>query len=149
MKIKMVTGYSIRSLLYIAHKGGIIPKSEICSVMRIPGSYFDKMVKQLKAGGIITNHMGSQGGFELTMPADQISLLMLYTMFEGTFDSSDCCMCDSKCTLTAEDLCPLRNVTGEISEAVKEKLASTTIGSLLKDDNMDYYFAKIESEKPM
>lgn len=147
MKIKMVTGYAIRTLLYIAQKGGIVPKSEICSVMNIPGSYFDKMVKILKNGGILTNHMGSQGGFALKAAPEDISLFRVYALTEGIFDSKKCLMCDSRCKIDASDECPLRKIAEDISGNVTKILSENTIASLLENDQMKYYFVRIADEK--
>ena len=97
MKIKPMTQYGIRMVLYMAERGNTCSRLDICQTVQIPINYFNAVATPLKQHGLINVAFGPNGGFSLAKPAEQITMFDVYTIYEGELDESYCHMCDENC----------------------------------------------------
>lgn len=71
---------------------------EISSSESIPSSFLCKVLLQLRRGRLLRSYKGIRGGYELAMPPDKISLLMIVRCIEGEEAFAGCVLDDKYCT---------------------------------------------------
>ena len=84
MKINTKIRYGLRTMIEIAcckEPTGILQK-DIAKNQNISVKYLDYIISALKLKGLIINSKGRGSGYMLTRPADQITMLDIYTAFE-------------------------------------------------------------------
>lgn len=135
MQLKTTTDYAIRTLIYLAEKGGISSSTEVADRMRIPHKYLINTAKYMKNAGLICTHNGSNGGYSLAKNPEDITLLDIVNVMEGTMKISRCIEADMHCSRFAAATCPLRTFYLELQSEMEDHLRSTSIGSLLEQSN--------------
>ena len=84
MRVNTKIRYGLRTMIEIANSSdgdGILQK-DIAVNQNISLKYLDSIIMSLKLKGLIANNKGKGSGYRLTHPADQITLLEIYTAFE-------------------------------------------------------------------
>jgi Rrf2 family protein len=97
--------YALRAMGYIAAHGdkGPVLARTISEAMAIPRNYLSKIAHRLVQAGLLKSVRGTNGGFTLTRPADQISLGQVAALF-ANLDNRELCFlqlheCDGTCNL--------------------------------------------------
>jgi len=69
------TRYALRSLLYLAGRGGENPVQliEIAESQQVPRKYLELIMADLKKAGMVESQRGPGGGYRLARPANDIS----------------------------------------------------------------------------
>ena len=86
MQLSKTFDYAVRSLVHLA----LLPAGETADLraisvsQNIPVSYLAKVMRNLVRGGLVTSTLGRDGGYTLRGPADQITLLQVYVVMEGS-----------------------------------------------------------------
>lgn len=84
MKINTKIRYGLRTMIEIASSKepiGILQK-DIAQKQNISLKYLDPIIGALKLKGLIANSKGKGSGYMLTRPANEITMLDIYTAFE-------------------------------------------------------------------
>lgn len=82
MKIKASVDYGIRTVLYLAIKGGVCSSREISEEMTIPRDYLIQLALHLRRAGLIYTRPGKNGGYELAKSPAKISIGDIMKVFE-------------------------------------------------------------------
>ena len=79
------TRYALRSLLYLAERGGEKPVqlSEIAETQQVPRKYLELIMVDLKKAGLVQSQRGPGGGYRLARPASDISFGEVIRTLEG------------------------------------------------------------------
>lgn len=79
--------YSISALFELAknYLKGPLHLKDIAQSQNIPGSYLLQLLNKLKGKGIVSSIRGSQGGYKLAKPPDQIKILEIIYALDGEF----------------------------------------------------------------
>lgn len=83
MRIKASVDYGIRTILYLAVKGGVCSSREISEEMTIPRDYLIQLALHLRRAGIIHTRPGKNGGYELAKSPAKISIGDIMKVFES------------------------------------------------------------------
>ena len=85
MKLTSRSEYALIALIYIARHGGQrnISVQEIAEKKRIPLSFLQQILMELRQARILRSSKGKRGGFCLARPAKQISLAEVVRLFDG------------------------------------------------------------------
>ncbi len=75
--------YALVSLLEIAAAQGSLKAAEIARRHGIPGSYLNNVLFELRRLGLVTSKKGSNGGYRLSRPPEEINLLSLHRGLAG------------------------------------------------------------------
>ena len=84
MRVNTKIRYGLRTLIEIASstdQGGMLQK-DISKNQNISIKYLDTIISSLKVKGLIANARGKGSGYKLTRPAEEITMLDVYTAFE-------------------------------------------------------------------
>lgn len=77
--------YGITALLALAefYNSGLLPIKDIASRCDIPHQFLEQIFNRLGKAGIIKSTRGKNGGYELAIPPEQITVLHIVNALEG------------------------------------------------------------------
>jgi len=77
--------YGLAALFELAknYNTGFIQIKYIASKQKIPQSYLEQLLSLLKKAGLVESMRGSQGGYKLNKPADQIKIIDIIEVLDG------------------------------------------------------------------
>lgn len=136
MKLSTRCRYGSRALLEIARDYGRQPtkRKDICRRQHIPNSYLENILIALKSAGIIDTMRGAHGGYVLTQPPAQITLLDVARALEGSQSVVECLDDSTLCRRAGR--CVTQDVWRRVKEAEENVLRSTTIQHLIDGDKV-------------
>lgn len=137
MQLITATDYAIRSILYLALVERMATASEVAEKMQIPKQYLVTTSRKLKEAGLIAAAPGVSGGYFLARPPEQITLLDIIEVTEGTIRLNRCLEHDQYCSRFATEHCPVRQVYEGLQSTVEGLLGSVTIAELKRMMNTE------------
>jgi len=123
--------YGVRALIDLAkHVGeGPVQRTEIARRRKIPESYLDHLLAQLRRDGYLRSTRGPGGGHELARPADEITMLEVLESLEGSLAPIECV--NEAPGSESGGLCGQQWVWQDIYAHMRERLAVTTVEDLV------------------
>jgi Rrf2 family protein len=129
------TRYSMLAMARLAKEygKGILMINEIAESERIPKRFLESILLELKKNGYLGSKLGKNGGYYLIKNPEDISLLEIIRLFEGTIAMLACTSekyyqpCEH---CKDEATCNIRSTFKDIREFTFNKLANTSIASL-------------------
>lgn len=146
MKINAIDEYGLRILIRLAKAGDGLTITQLSEIEGLSTAYVAKITRILKAGGLIKSTRGYKGGYELTMPPDQITIRSALAVLGGTlYDNSFCAGHSGElkfCTNSVD--CSLRSLWAVVQNSVDQILEQVTLVDLLgNEQNVDNQLAYI------
>ncbi|HSH63785.1 Rrf2 family transcriptional regulator [Methyloceanibacter sp.] len=126
--------YALRALVALARQGNSMMIGEIASRERIPRKFLEQILLELKRHGIVMSRRGKLGGYELLMPADQITYGQVLRIIDGPIAPLPCLsrIAYRRCAdCRTEDECEIRRVFARVATSAREVLDRTTIADSL------------------
>lgn len=90
-----------------------------------------KILRKLVACGIVKSFKGTQGGYELAKPLEEITLNDVIETVEGPYVLSRCLNPDFCCSRNDDGMCKFHAIYDDISEMVREKLKAVRFSDLV------------------
>ena len=77
--------YGLAALFELAknYNMGFIQIKDIASTQNIPQNYLEQLLSILKKAGLVESMRGSQGGYKLNKPANQIKIIDIIEVLDG------------------------------------------------------------------
>ena len=91
MKLSRTVAYAVRATLQLAQNKSEtpIPCSKLAADGNMPERFLLQILRNLVTHGILRSTRGVDGGYALTRPAEQISLLDVIEAIEGPLETGD------------------------------------------------------------
>lgn len=130
--------YAVRAVIYIsvfAHderKAGI---KEISSKLDIPTPFLGKILQSLVKHDILKSTKGPGGGFGLAREADEISIMDIVEVIDGTAFFNTCLIRTSKCS--DEEPCALHDKVTAPRKQIRNMFTHQTIADLSSEFRRD------------
>lgn len=135
MKLSKRSEYGLRALQDLAaHYGSRpIPAKELAERNEVPHKFLEQIMLTLKRGHIVHSLKGSQGGYSLARPPDQISLAEVIRLLDGPLAPISCVSetAFQPCGCPDMNACGLRKVMKKVRDVVAEMMEHTTLADLL------------------
>ena len=132
MQLKTTTDYAIRVLVCLAaQKGKIVPSGVIAESMGIPRKYLTHIGMVLKSDDFIESYPGAYWGYRLLKDAEEIRLLDVVSLLEGTVRLNRCLENDCYCSRGAAPDCPVRKCYEVMQQKWESFLRGITIADIL------------------
>jgi len=134
MKITMETDYAFRIMRILAKRSTVTDAKTIAELTEVSQRFTLKILGKLVSGGLLISHKGANGGYELSRPADQITLRAILELIEGPLVISRCLSEDYVCRHDGDrDTCGcfFNRVFDEINMTIARKLDSVTVADAL------------------
>lgn len=139
MILSKKTRYAIVALTRLArdYGKGPIQIKEIALSEKIPQSFLENILLELRKMGILGSKLGKSGGYFLLRRPDEVNLAEIVRHFEGTIAMMYCVSekAYQPCEFCKDEAtCEIRRVFKEIRDKNYEILARTTLEILIKSE---------------
>lgn len=138
MKVSAQEEYGLRCMLQLARrqKEGSPEPLTLGEVARDEGltvAYAAKLVRRLRRAGLVTSVLGRAGGYSLSRPAHDISVLDVLGALGGKLYTSDYCrrFSGERATCTHMGDCSIRSLWGVVEGLLDRVLGETSLSDLL------------------
>ncbi len=134
MKISPAAEFAIRGSLVLAAKFGHGPVTldAVCAARGLAKQYLTKIFAALAKAQIITPVRGKNGGFVLSRPPRDITLLQVVEAVEGPIALNFCMQNPPQCDAVLG--CNVHPVWTEIQTMIREKLSRVTLDTCLRNN---------------
>lgn len=99
---------------------------EMADALGVSEAHLSKVLQRLRRQELVRSARGPKGGFVLTLPAGEISLLDVYEAVDGPFVPSDCLLARRACN----GRCIFGDLLASVNRQVREALKSTKLTDL-------------------
>ena len=106
--------YAVVAMAELARSGERpVPIKELAERREIPEQFLEQLFSTLRRGGLLTSHRGMKGGYTLSRPADEITVLEVVQTLDGKVGQE----ADEAGGIWAEGVTALRKVFGQTTIA--------------------------------
>jgi Rrf2 family protein len=135
MKISRTVSYAVRATLQLAQspQGTPVPCSKLASEGKMPERFLLQILRNLVTHGILRSTRGVEGGYSLTRPPEQISLLDVIEAIEGPFGVG----ASAGDELAEEGQPRLQEALRSITEVSRSQLEAIKFSQLLDPPQVD------------
>ncbi|MFQ6615655.1 MAG: RrF2 family transcriptional regulator [Fidelibacterota bacterium] len=122
--------YAIQSVIYLAAQQPDTPilQRDIAEALDIPNHFLGKILQQLARHGIVVSQKGKAGGFLLSQPPEEISLLRVAKIVDGESFLDYCVVGFPGCQ--DENPCPLHPLWSSAKKIIIQMLRDTPVTEL-------------------
>ena len=133
MKLSTKGRYGLRALIDLALYSEEEPVSiqSIAKRQNLSESYLEQLVRKMRTAGLVSSVRGAGGGYQLSRPADEISVGDVLRALEGNLDEVSCNANTEGCE--GADLCVTKYVWARINESITHTVDSISIEQLLEE----------------
>jgi Rrf2 family protein len=143
--------YALRALVALARAGDSMMIGQIAAQEKIPRKFLEQILLEMKRHGIVMSRRGKLGGYELLMPADQITFGQVLRILDGPLAPLPCLsrIAYRRCAdCQSEESCEVRRVFARVAEQVRDVLDRTTIADAIRKISSDAEAALKGSRQP-
>ena len=130
MHITLEADYAVRIVQCLAENSRRMDAKSISDQTGVTLRFSLKILRKLVAAGIIKSYKGTQGGYEVARPLEEITLNDVIETVEGPFQLSRCLKNSYGCC--QEGSCVFRGIYNDISSDVQQRLSSIRFSDLVK-----------------
>lgn len=122
--------YALRALAYVVAELDDSPfqAKDVCEKVGIPEPFTRKIFQALVQGGFLKAHRGPGGGYTLTRPPEETSLLFVIKAIEGEDTFDHCVMGFPECD--GENPCPMHHIWVDAKKTLAGQLESSTLSDM-------------------
>ncbi len=133
MQLTRAADYGVRVMVHLAGlpKGQRVAITALAAASAAPESFLSKVMQRLVTSRLVNSHRGATGGFELALPASDITMLDVITAVEGPVCLNVCLPNGEGCDRRA--WCAAHHVWAEAQAKMAEILDSATIERLASE----------------
>lgn len=132
MKITTKTDYAVILLTTLAKTPQKAVSLElIAEDNHLSEAYLQRIAALLKKAGLVVPKLGAHGGYTLTYPAHEITLLDVVEAVGDSLYTTRCCSPEATCPLQAT--CPGANRWGKFQQKITHVFENTTIKNMLNE----------------
>ena len=125
LALSLTSGYAILALSCLEGcRGGWVQAREIAKCCGVPLPYLSKILHAMGEAGLVEAKRGYRGGYQLSQPADHISLFQVVEAVEGGWRRR-CLLGLDKCSI--ERACPTHNFWQREQNEIEHELQRQTL----------------------
>ena len=133
MKLSTRSRYGLRAMYDLAiNQDGPVSLKTIANRQMISEAYLEQLFASLKRAGLVKSSRGAAGGYELSRPAEEISIGQILTALEGSTSIADCvgeAGCDKSC------YCPSHPVFAKVQKAIDKVLDEMSLRDMVEENS--------------
>ncbi|HEX7405236.1 MAG TPA: Rrf2 family transcriptional regulator [Candidatus Nanopelagicaceae bacterium] len=122
---------------------------QVVSTMKVPQTFASQILAELVRAQLATSKAGKDGGYLLTRPPAEITMLEIIEAGEGTLRAQRCALKDGPCQW--DFVCPLHWIWGDAIAAFRDTLANVTLADFVANDKalqQNTFLMPSESHRP-
>ncbi len=139
MRVSSKAHYGLRMMTEFAKGYGRGPLSiaEVARVEHLPIAYLEQLAAQLRRGGLVESTRGVHGGYTLSRPPEQVTVLDVVRVVEGEVSPVECVAHDYVSgTCIREGECASRGLWQRLKQSIDAVLSQTTLAELVHDHTL-------------
>ncbi|MFO7952609.1 MAG: Rrf2 family transcriptional regulator [Bacillota bacterium] len=134
MKLSAKVEYGVRAMAILAlyYETGPLPLREIAEQEKISLKFLEQIVPALRRSGLVSSVRGSQGGYKLSRPPEEIKVGDIVRSVEGPITPVDCLAEDRDDSCCHhKDGCLTRQVWEKLRDKINDVLDEVTLNELI------------------
>jgi len=138
MHLSKKAEYALRALIHlgIATEMGlpVVSGIELADANRLPLKFIERILQELREGGLVETKRGKLGGYSLSVSADQVRIGDIVRRMDGRL-APICCASEfayQRCTCPDEDHCGLRMLMIDVRNAIANILDRYTLAQVVE-----------------
>ncbi len=126
---------AIRAMIYIAknHRDDYISINEIAKELNLSFYFLSKILQKLVKGELLKSYRGPNGGVKLAKPAEEIRIIDIIEIIDGTKFFSECILGLEKCS--DDNPCPIHYMWADKRDEIQKMFENTTLKDIVEDIN--------------
>lgn len=130
LRVTKLTDYATVVLTVLASQADRVwSAAELAERARLELPTVAKLLKPLAHAGLVESFRGANGGYRLTRPAQEISLIAIVEAIEGRLEMTECSGEHSNCE--HEPHCGVQSHWRRINDVISEALGNISLAELL------------------
>ncbi len=126
MRLNNTSKYAIRILSYIANNNQQLHNAkELSETLDIPYKFLTKIMTELTKSNFIISTRGREGGYTLSRPTDEITIMDVLQNFNDIIYQKDCLLGIGKCD--GSNKCGLHDQWVKPKKLIKKMFENTTL----------------------
>ena len=134
LNISEACSLALHAASLISREEGVITTRQIASRLGVSEAHLAKVLQRLSRAGILKSNRGPGGGFSLSRPSDEVSLLDIYECVEGPLNLGDCLFANRICD---GEGCLFDELLPRINLEFKDYLRNTNLAMIKKVKGVD------------
>lgn len=129
--ISQTAEYSLRAVVHLAkHQDTPLTTQQIAKEIQAPAGYLAKVLQALGKAGIVHSQRGLHGGFVLSRPMEELTLLDVVNAVDPVRRLKRCPL-----GIKGHDvsMCPLHKRMDHVAAALQEALSKATVRQVLRE----------------
>jgi Rrf2 family protein len=133
MKLTRKSDYALRALVTLAlrYGEGPVPNRELAEQNDIPKRFLEQIMQELKVKGWVVSSPGRDGGFELGVRPEQLTMGQIVRLFDGMLAPIACTSTSYYEACSQEATCRFRRVLLEIRNHSSQLMDRATLADLV------------------
>lgn len=135
LRLTKKADYGLMALKYLAEQtaaagGATAAQSakDIAQAYHIPPPLLAKILQTLARAGLLVSHAGTNGGYALARPANQISAFEVIRAIDGPLFITSCITIHGTCDLAGT--CTIKEPLRKVNDSIKDLLSNIFISDL-------------------
>ena len=133
MKLTRKSDYALRALVTLAARygRGPMPNRELAEQNDIPKRFLEQIMQELKVKGWVVSSPGRDGGFELGVRPEDLTMGQIVRLFDGMLAPIACTSASHYEACSQEETCRFRRVLLEIRNHSTRLMDRATLADLV------------------
>lgn len=124
--------YALRAVLYLAQRPGqLVRVGEISDALDVPQNYLSKVLHVLGRRGVLSSQRGPQGGFELGVPPEELTLAAVVEPFDPVEGRALCLLRRQRCSDSTP--CVAHHAWKDLAGRIRSFFQEATVAALLEE----------------
>jgi Rrf2 family protein len=130
LRLTKKADYGLMALKYLAEQknGTAHSAKDVAEAYHIPPQLLAKILQTLAKAGLLVSHAGTNGGYALAKPANEISAFEVIRAIDGPLFITSCITIHGACDLTST--CTIKEPLRKVNDSIKELLSGIHISDL-------------------
>lgn len=146
LKISKMADYATIIMVYCAeHQDRDLSASEIAHHTQLKLPTVSKLLKKLTRASLLMSHRGAQGGYQLALPVEKISVAAIVASIDGAIALTECNQSSQGCEL--ERHCVTRTGWRLINKAVADALERVLLIDMLAGHSVSFAHPRLKNRQ--
>jgi len=133
LRFSKMADYGILLLGHFArHPDELCSAAELADTYHMPRSVVSNLLKAFGRAGVLSSRRGLHGGYQLALPADEVTLLEILNVIDGPVRLLDCAVQDLDLSCDYEDVCTSRSPMLKVHRQIMSLLEAITLAELME-----------------
>jgi len=130
LRLTKKADYGLMALKYLAEQAdsGAQSAKDVAEAYHIPPQLLAKILQTLAKAGLLVSHAGTNGGYALARPAQEISAFEVIRAIDGPLFITSCITIHGACDLAGH--CTIKEPLRKVNDSIKDLLSGIRIADL-------------------